>query len=336
MRRTRSIVPVADEPWGQSILPGAPLHTSIAPPPAVGGPQQVAAPLPPAPAAPVPQPHPFAPQPEYVAAAQPYAAPQPYAPHAQFGGPPQFGGPAQFGGPPQFGAPPQFGGPPQGYAPQGYAPQGYAPQGYAPQPFAPPGGPNGYGPPPSRRVPVAVWVVLGVVGGLMAMGILAAIAIPVFLSQREKPANRTVSIPTTLLGQTQLHTPNLDAAAAQAVTAMRAAKTPWAQESAAYYGTGDLPVFFVAAAKVTVRPTPADTTAFMKSVAASTNVGLSPVGAGPFGGKMECGLTTAADGAQATACYSIDDAAVTMIIVFQSSPDQAALLARQIIGSVEH
>jgi hypothetical protein len=186
-------------------------------------------------------------------------------------------------------------------------------------------------------MPVAIKIVLGVVGGLFVLGILAAIAIPVFLSQKQRPANRAVSIPTTLLGQSQVHTPDLDAMGSRTIADMTAAKGPWGPVSGAYYGTGGLPTFFVAAAKVTVRPTPADEADFMKSVASgATYVVLAPVGPGPFGGKMECGSATDATGIQTTTCFSIDTAAITIIVVLESSPDQAALLARQIIGSVEH
>jgi hypothetical protein len=186
-------------------------------------------------------------------------------------------------------------------------------------------------------MPVAIKIVLCVVGGLFVLGILAAIAIPVFLKQAQRPADRAVSVPAMVLGQSQLHSPDMDARTSSAIADMTDANGSWGPVSGAYYGTGDLPTFFVAAAKVTVRPTPADETKFMKAVAASTTyVALSHVGGGPFGGKMECGSTPNRGGAPTTTCFSIDSAAITMIIVFESSPDQAAVLARQIIGSVEH
>ncbi|MDQ1465429.1 MAG: hypothetical protein QOC73_2370 [Actinomycetota bacterium] len=338
MRGKRSIVPVvADDRWGASILPGAPLQSTDAATPAA---TPAAQPLPPAAV-------PFAEQQPYVAPTQPYLAPpQPYgAPPQPFSAaPPQYGAAPdpRFGAvpDPRFAAPaPQFGGPPHvaGLSQLGAPPQYGPPQGYAPSPYAQPGGPQYFPPPPPPGgMPAAIKIVLCVVGGLFVVGILAAIAIPVFLSQKQRPANRAVSVPATVLGQMQLHTPELDNAAAQAIAGMQRPNAPWGLVSGSYFGTGGLPTFFVAAAKVNIRPTAADETALFGSLASSTGAALSPVGAGPFGGRMECGPLDAAGGTAMTQCYSIDNAAIVAIVVFESSPNQAALLARQIIGSVEH
>jgi hypothetical protein len=330
MRGKRSNVPLAaDERWGASILPGVPTQSA-----APANPDATPAGQPPyvAPAQPY-----VAPAQPYVAPAQPYVAPsQQYVAAAQqFSPPPPFSAaPAQYGSVPdsRFGVVPD----PRFAAP---APQFGPPQGYAPSPYVQPGGPQYFAPPPPPGgMPVAIKIVLWVVGGLFVMGILAAIAIPVFLSQKQRPANRSVSVPATLLGQTQLHTSEADARAANGIADLTAdSHGNWGPVSGAYFGTGDLPTFFVAAAKVTVRPTPADETAFMKAIAAGTTyVAVAPVGAGPYGGKLECGSSPNVNGVPTTTCFSIDSAAITMIVVFESSPDQAALLARQIIGSVEH
>jgi hypothetical protein len=61
---------------------------------------------------------------------------------------------------------------------------------------------------------------------------------------------------------------------------------------------------------------------------------LTPVGSGPFGGKMECGTATI-DGNPTTVCSSLDSAAAVIVISSQVSTSQLALLTRQIIGSIE-
>ncbi|MBK9035197.1 MAG: hypothetical protein IPL61_28725 [Myxococcales bacterium] len=55
----------------------------------------------------------------------------------------------------------------------GYPPAGYPPPGY------------GY-PPPRKQSLVWLWITLGVVGAVMVLGILAAVAIPSFMSYQQK------------------------------------------------------------------------------------------------------------------------------------------------------
>jgi hypothetical protein len=125
-------------------------------------------------------------------AATPVAAP------TQFGGPPgpapapgqlgapppQFGPPTQLGPPPpQFGPPPpQFGPPPPQFGPP--PPQFGAPASFGAQPTY---GPPPYPPAPRRGLPAWAIVAICVPAGLVVLGILAAIAIPVFLNHRNAP-----------------------------------------------------------------------------------------------------------------------------------------------------
>jgi hypothetical protein len=342
MRGKRSSQPVVDYPWGGSILPGGPAPKVEAPPDAVHSP-------------PVERPayaitDPLPPQ-QFSAPPQPFGPPPPAPLPSRFGNTPEFGGaveapagqrlgrpvdfanavatpqyqfatPQPVGAPPTgapgFGPPPQFGPPPFGTPGNSYA---------VPAPM--------YGPPAGRRLPTAAWVAISVVGGLFALGILAAIAIPVFLNQHAKPANRSVSLPATVVGQTQLDDPSLVANANQMTQTMNAPGVPWGPASTAYYGSDSVPVFAIAAAKVTARPTAHDESVFFASIEQTNLSPLTDVGVGPFGGKMKCGPVTAARGS-VIQCVSIDSAAVVIIVVFQSSQDQAALLSRQIVAAVEH
>jgi type II secretory pathway pseudopilin PulG len=70
--------------------------------------------------------------------------------------------------------------PPAGAPPPGYPPPGYPPPGYYPPP-------PGYGyPPPKKSSLLWLWILLGVLGGVMVLGILAAVAIPSFLEYQQK------------------------------------------------------------------------------------------------------------------------------------------------------
>jgi type II secretory pathway pseudopilin PulG len=100
----------------------------------------------------------------------PGAAQQPPPAPGQFGPPP----PAPFGTPAPFGAPPAFGAPAFGQAP--------------------------YPAPRRRGLPVWAIVAISVPAALVVLGILAAVAIPVFLNQRDKAtvAATSVSMPTQI------------------------------------------------------------------------------------------------------------------------------------------
>lgn len=83
--------------------------------------------------------------------------------------------------------------PPAGAWPQG-PPPGYDPSQYGAYPYGPPPGPYPYGP-PHRQQGLPAWaivlMVLGLVGPIMA-GILAAIAIPMFVTQHDKAKDSSV------------------------------------------------------------------------------------------------------------------------------------------------
>jgi hypothetical protein len=231
------------------------------------------------------------------------------------------------------------------------APVGYPPSAN-PQPapaygYGPPAIGNGYGPPPGygpvpvgyypparqQGWPTAAKVAIGTVAGLIALAILAAVAIPVFLQQSQKPANRPVAVPATLFGDSQLHTADLDSAVTAALADFDQPGSPWGTPQGAYFGQDDGPLFFVGAAKLTRRLLPDEQAELFREGATAGTV-LSAQGSGPYGGRMECGSVTR-DGASGIDCFSYDSAAVVITVVFNSTPSQAAILSRQLIGAVE-
>ena len=336
----------------------APAQAYAAPPPtpAYEPPAPVYAPPPPAFAAPVtdyPAHYPsapgFPPQPPYAEAAQ-VAAPAlsaPMAPPAPVGYPSASYQPTSQPAPyqpapyqPAAYAPPPN--PPSSYQPSRFEPQGFAASGYQTPGYAPPG----YLPPaqaqPFQNFPptsgrsAGAKVLIGlalVVGGFVVLGILAAIAIPVFLSQRAKPANRNIVLPSVLLDQQRLSSADLDASVAAEVASLQKHTPGGSQAQAAFYGQGGLPTFLVVAGKPGRRPTPADTKAFF-STQSGGELTFTPVANGPFGGTMECGPATA-NGVAATICGSVDDAGVVYILGFNTSPSQLAIVTREILGVIE-
>lgn len=106
---------------------------------------------------------------------QPPQGPPPGYPQGPpgYAGQPAYGPPAGYGQQPPLGyAGPGQGGPvygPQGYGPQGYGPQGYGGPGYGQQPPGPGGGRGLGGPPRGRK---STGLILGLVGGALALLVL--------------------------------------------------------------------------------------------------------------------------------------------------------------------
>jgi hypothetical protein len=351
MRRTPP-APTSSSPWAETILPAAaprrPSRFSRSEKPPVEAPDTPAADDPDAPppadqlpayatsaaSAVMPEPYaapaaPFAPPPAFAPAAPPnsFAPPAPFTQPAPFTPSAPAAAVAGFGQVDRFGipiAPP----PAPGYAPTGYAPGGYPPAGYA-QGGYPPGPPGQWTPPPpANNWPVALKVGIAVV--VVAIG--AAVAIPVFITQ-QKPANRPVALPATLLGEPQLHNDALDGASNAVLNQVNLADAPWTDPQVAYYGQDTIPEFAVVAAKMTRRASPQDETSLFRGV--SAEVTLTPEGSGPYGGKMECGPVTN-QGIRGVICASIDSGAFVETVMFGSATNsEVALLSRQIISAVE-
>jgi hypothetical protein len=244
-------------------------------------------------------------------------------------------------GPAPTAAPPAAYQPPGGYPPPAYQ----APGGY---PLPAPGSPDTSGwtnagwVPPIGRPPGStasrVLIGLGIaVGTLVIVGILAAIAIPVFLNQRQKAA-RNVVLPATLLSEPQIHNATADASAASALTNLQHGILGLTQAQSAYFGSPSGSPFGVAAAKLARPPTPANESTFFSAAGRGDQyaIPLAPERSGPFGGRMECGeLASGGAGGSASICYSLDPAAVVEVLGINISPAQTALLTRQVISSIE-
>jgi hypothetical protein len=281
--------------------------------PALSAPAAAAAPAPPVlPAAPIGypsasyQPPSYQPAPYQPAAYQPAAYPPPTNPPSGYQ--------------------------PNRFEPQGFAAPGYAAPGYQPPGYQPPGQAQPYQSfPPTGGSSTGAKVLIGVLIGLVVLGILAAI--PVFLSQHQKPANRNIVLPSVLLDQQRLSSADLDASVAAEVASLQKHTPGGSQAQAAFYGQDGLPTFLVVAGKPGERPTPADVKAFF-STQSGGELTFTPVGNGPFGGTMECGPATA-NGIAATICGSIDDAGVVFVLGFNTTPSQLAIVTREILGVIE-
>lgn len=79
--------------------------------------------------------------------------------------------------------------PPPGPPPPGYPPPGYPP-------------PPGYGyPPPQKSSLLWLWILLGVLGAVMVLGILAAVAIPSFLDYQKKAKRNEAELNLNAIGK---------------------------------------------------------------------------------------------------------------------------------------
>jgi hypothetical protein len=236
----------------------------------------------------------------------------------------QFGTP--IGQAPQSSFPPPVGSPAPG-APAGapYAvPYGGPPGSIAPYPYATA--------PQGRSTGVKVAIALGATAAaLVIVGILAAVAIPVFLSQRAKSeaAHITVSLPTQAAGYPRL-TGSADVQIQQLVADVpHEMGTP----QGAIYGTGNTPrvVIIVGAHPMTT----AVQKSYLGGVARSeqsSGLTQTAVPAGSLGGQMQCGVS--ADRTR-TDCAFADAGAYGVIDVAGSGADTIALV-QQLRLVVEH
>jgi len=259
--------------------------------------------------------------------------------------PPSYGPP---GYPPPSYAPPVHpppvhpapGYPPPGYPPAAYAPPGYAPPGQIPPPGyagAPGYAPSAYSyglpqPTRKRRLSRRSIIALCVLGGLVLLLVIGGVA----ASIDQRPANRAVAIPTSVLGLPQEHNPTLDNATTQAIATLDG-NSAFKDAQAAYFGTATLPDLYVFAAKVTRRPTASARRAYFQGMANAlfVNGPMETELAGPYGGELQC-AEVSNNGIDATMCASIDDAAAVGVIVFKPQLTDAADTTRQVIAAVEH
>lgn len=213
-------------------------------------------------------------------------------------------------------------------AAQPYQP-GPSPQGWPAQPL-PPYGVSVGRPGMSTGAKVAI-ALAGAVGGLVVLGILAAIVIPIFAQQHAKAeaAHISVSLPEQVAGYQRM-TGAADDALRQSLTGFPSeAGTP----SSGVYGQGGSPVVAVVVGKHVMSSF--DQTAFLsgatKSAKASGAV-LVDHDPGPLGGRMRCGQVASP---AETVCVFVDAGAFGRIEVAgsASSADQLVLTVR---SQVEH
>lgn len=232
---------------------------------------------------------------------------------------------------PAFGAP--FAAPHVGYGP----PQGNpAPENpwstYATPPFGSDAQPGARKRGLNRRSVIA----LGVIGVIVIGLIAAAVAVR---AQRE-PAHRSVTMPDTVVGLAQVHTPELDQAALQAQTSLVSETNAFTDAHVAYFGedggTGGVDLAVIAA-KIAQRPSAADRQHFFSGMANAlgAHTTLTPMSSGPYGGTLECGPTMFGT-TPATICASLDSAAYVMVIAYNADETSAADTTRGVISTVEH
>lgn len=260
--------------------------------------------------------------------------------------------------------------------PMAYQPAGYQPVSYPPPAFPPPAGapvgaapyqgvgqpatsqgigasaqpgaggvyppvtapPPWFGPPVKQRN-TALVVVLSVVGGFIALAVLVAIAIPVFLNQR-KPVPVTLTMPATLDGGTMLTTPAAQQAVSNFVASFGNAEAGLLTDVQAgvYKRTGS-PGFVVGGGKLLHRPTSAQRdefmTGFTKGASSQYSVTMAKVPPGPLGGTTQCGMLQT-DPSPSVICISMDSSAVIVAIVYTNDIAAGTADAVQLRGDVEH
>jgi hypothetical protein len=214
-----------------------------------------------------------------------------------------------------------------------------APPAYGPPPFGAPGY-GGYpvGATPGRSTASRVLIGLAIaVLGIIGVGILAAIAIPVFLNQRDKPVPVTLVLPQTLEGSPQLNSASFQQLESNAESTVFPANTVFSDPQAAVYGNAGAPSFVIMAAKITSRPTASDRTSYWNAIARSGSdkqITLTKVPPGALGGTTECGLANS--DVPFEVCFSLDNSAAVYVIVYTSDLVQGTLLAQKLREDVEH
>jgi hypothetical protein len=191
--------------------------------------------------------------------------------------------------------------------------------------------------PPKRTNPAII--IVSIVGGIVLVLILIAVAIPVFLSQR-KPATVTLTLPASLDGAPQMTTAAAQQATSTIVQGMNDGERAFATGfQAALYSGGSSPGVLVAAGKLTRRPTANDRTQFFQgfergAAGSASGVSFTKVPPGPLGGTTECGLEITST--PAVMCLSMDNSAIVFVAVYTSDLTEGTMTALQVRSEVEH
>jgi hypothetical protein len=208
---------------------------------------------------------------------------------------------------------------------------GYQPP---PQAWPPPAPPTAWTYQPvqpgmSTGVKVLIGVAIGL-GSIIIIGVLAAIAIPVFLNQRTQDlaAHTTVSMPPVAAGLA-LRT---DAASEQLAQRLNVASMPGQHLAGAYGGTAR-PEVLVAITKHHMSP--GDQRAYLAAAVrgarqvSPTALDFEDVDAGSLGGEVLCSSAPAV-----TVCFFVDAGAYGSAVVV-GTPDRATQLVPQVRAAVE-
>jgi type II secretory pathway pseudopilin PulG len=261
----------------------------------------------------------------------PANAPGPRPPGGQFGGAPST---SQVGSAPsvsQFAPPPsQFGAAPS--APLGTAPTVYA---------GPPPAYTAY--PHSGKSGLPVWaiVLIAVPAFFVVLGILAAIAIPVFLNQRAKglDADTTVAYPASIQNLQRETGPEAKNQLQSVLSELPAAD--YREVQGAIYSDGPEHVLLVFSARPLAGSGPIQIDDAVAGFQNGLISGLPPGvkvsqpadrDAGPLGGRISCVTLSGASSGQI--CVAVDSVIAVTVIDMSSSPDRN--LPRQVRETVVH
>lgn len=247
-----------------------------------------------------------------AAPATPAAVPPPVAPAGRFGGPPGPAGPA-FGTP----AGPAFGTP---------AGPGFV---VAPAPYAA----------PKQGVPTGVKVVIGLVGtasALVIIGIIAAIAIPVFLNDRAQQTfdDTSIAMPQSVAGYTQIQT----AQARGIVDTMLkdVGNGSYTDAMGGVFNDAQGRPAIVMALKGDEPATEGHLDALTDVFAGLQTSGaqlssVAPISPGSLGGQLQCGVGSI-DGQSMRACAGVDVAAASVMVFFDPNvTDQTVVAMREAV-----
>ena len=182
----------------------------------------------------------------------------------------------------------------------------------------------------STGVKVLIGVAIGF-GGLVILGILAAIAIPVFLNQRTKSlaAHTTVSIPATAAGLA-LRT---DATSEQMAERLNVDSLP-GHHLAGAYGGSTRPEALISVTKRLMSP--GDQNDYLAGAvrgaeqASGTAVQFGDLEPGALGGRVTCSSAPTV-----TVCFFVDAGAYGSAVVL-GTPERATQLVPQLRAAVEH
>jgi hypothetical protein len=225
-----------------------------------------------------------------------------------------FFGPGPAAQPPPPRPPQPYGVPAHGHAP-GFAP---APGGLPPAPYLVPR---------RSRAVTALIVAAVVVGSLFVAGIVAAVALPVFLNQRIRAEWQatTVALPETFEGGARTAAPpDLQPQNPEGVPRM---------EVATYRTDAGVTVLAVAGKTGSPQRTEeqAENRRDLLAGLASEGVNLQETDAGALGGWLGCGR---ADGSPSTICVATDQASILSLLV--TGADDPASVARRLREATVH